>query len=329
MKMMPRSTGEHAELLEQFLATRDQRAFAELAGAHLGLVYAAALRITRAADLAQEVSQTVLIKLASLQRLPGVSLQVWLHRITRSAAIDLVRAEERRRRRESVAATLAEDTTDAPDADSLWVKISPLIDEVIAQLPARDRELILSRFFSDCSHGSTARTLGMTEDAVRMRLKRAMDKMRVLLERRGITTSAALLALCLPARASSPLPLGLLAQVSQVSVPPPALWLVALRSFFTLRLASPIPAIALVACMLIGPTGLQNSPTAAEASALQMLPAPPEQAAEPERETASSFTLPPKGFEPSPAEDVEMWYPAPQLEVALRLAEPNPASQLI
>ena len=96
MKIMPKITGNHSELLERFLATRDQSAFAELAAANLGLIYSAALRITRTPDLAEEVAQTVLIKLASLSRsLPAsVPLNVWLHRVTRSVRSSLARLAE-------------------------------------------------------------------------------------------------------------------------------------------------------------------------------------------------------------------------------------------
>ena len=54
MKIVP----SHSELLERYLASRDQAAFAELAGAHLGLIYSAALRITRSPDLAEEIFLT-------------------------------------------------------------------------------------------------------------------------------------------------------------------------------------------------------------------------------------------------------------------------------
>ncbi|WP_052573035.1 sigma-70 family RNA polymerase sigma factor [Haloferula sp. BvORR071] len=328
MKIISRAPGNHSELLEQFLATRDQRAFASLAAAHLGLIYSVALRITQAPDLAEDVAQTVLIKLAALRRLPGgVSLNAWLHRVSRSAAIDLVRAEERRRQRETVAAAFA-DGASAGD-DSRWDRISPVIDEVIGQLPARDRELILSRFFTGSSHGSMARTLGMTEDAVRMRLKRAMEKMRVLLERRGIATSAALLALCLPAHAASPVPEILLERLPRI-IPPPMHKFLWLRALFAARpLQTAALAASIVAAVAIGLPSQEPKAVAARtevptAEVPAALLAPVDGIAEPsqepgfDRETASRFAVPPRNLRVTPPDDSEIEFPDPRIEVVFK-----------
>lgn len=324
MKIVPRTSGDDSGLLERYLASRDQAAFTALAGAHLGLIYSAALRITRSPDLAEEVVQTVLIKLATLKRpLPAkVPLDVWLHRVTRSAAIDLVRSEERRRQRETVAAALAGES-----AENLWDRLSPVIDEVIAQLPARDRELILSRFFTGSSHGAMARTLGMTEDAVRMRLKRAMEKMRVLLERRGIATSAALLALCLPAHAGSVVPPEVLVRLPRLVPPPPrAEWL--LRLWRALSPARPIQAAVLAALSVLGVTaGLmlaERSATTACAEAEAVPPPPPVESLPPadphpgfENETADHLGVPPRKMPAAPPDEMEAF--GPQLEVVIKL----------
>ncbi|WP_367872636.1 RNA polymerase sigma factor [Luteolibacter sp. Populi] len=336
---MPRITGDHSELLERFLATRDQSAFSELAAAHLGLVYSAALRVTRAPDLAEEVAQTVMIKLASLSHAlpPGVTLNVWLHRVTRSMAIDLVRSETRRRQRENVAATFADKTTTSGDGPEFpWDQISPVIDEVIGQLPARDRELILSRFFTGCSHGAMARALGLTEDAVRMRLKRAMDKMRVLLERRGIATSAALLALCLPAHAASPVPPLLMAQIPRMTLPPSTRFFLWLRALFPTRLAGPFQAVALatavLAAMAIRLRPHESASVSEMEAATQPAPPPalPQNPSDPgqdpgfEDETASRFGDPPRRLLSTPPDDSEIPFYGPRLEVILRPGTADP-----
>jgi RNA polymerase sigma factor (sigma-70 family) len=215
----------HLSPFDRYLQSGNQQAFATVVREHLPLVHSAALRLTRDAGLAEEVTQTVFIRLAALsQGLPGgLTLTAWLHRVTRSVSIDMIRAETRRRRRESTAAaTFAGEGREESAASFAWEQISPVIDEVVARLPAADRELVLSRFFAGCSHAAMAAALGLSEDAVRMRLKRAVEKMRGLLERRGIVTSSALLALCLPAHAASAVPERLHAAVLAVAVRPPA-----------------------------------------------------------------------------------------------------------
>jgi RNA polymerase sigma factor (sigma-70 family) len=201
------------ELLKRFLSTGDQPPFAELVRRHLGLVHAAAVRITNRPALAEEVSQVVFAKLAGLSSplKPELSLVVWLHRTTRSAAIDVVRVETRRQRREEIAAAqLAMNEPSIP-----WERIAPVLDDVLDKLPPEERHAVLSCYFEGQSLAEVAGPLGLTEDALRMRVKRSLEKIRVLLQRRGITTTASALALVLPAHAlATPVPAGLAASLA-------------------------------------------------------------------------------------------------------------------
>ena len=137
----------------------------------------------------------------------------WLHRNTRSAAIDLVRAETRRRKREETAASLAMTEISLP-----WESLSPVLDEVIDRLSTEDRHLVLCRYFEGQTHGDLARSLDLSEDAVRMRVSRALEKVRSLLQKRGITTTAAALATALPAYALTPVPASLSASVAVTAI---------------------------------------------------------------------------------------------------------------
>ncbi|MDB6079955.1 MAG: polymerase, sigma-24 subunit, subfamily, partial [Akkermansiaceae bacterium] len=161
------------ELLKRFLSTGDQPPFAELVRRHLGLVHAAAVRITSRPSLAEEVSQMVFAKLAGLSSplKPELSLVVWLHRTTRSTAIDVVRAETRRRRREEIAA--AELAMNEPSIP--WERIAPVLDDVLEKLPPEERHAVLCCYFEGQSLAEIAGPLGLTEDALRMRVKRSLE----------------------------------------------------------------------------------------------------------------------------------------------------------
>jgi RNA polymerase sigma factor (sigma-70 family) len=346
-------------LLERALGSGDQRAFAELVHDNLPLVHAVALRVSRDPNLAEEATQLVFIRLASLRRtLPdSVDLRTWLHRVTRSVAIDLVRAESRRRRRESVAAESLCPTRNDP-ATMAWERISPVIDEVISCLPAADRELILSRFFGGCTHAAMAATLDLSEDAIRMRLKRAVDKMRGMLQRRGIVTTASLLALSLPSHAATPVPAGLQAAVLRaIALQPPiaAGWLPVLLKPRTPALLLRIAAV-LALSSVIAPTGNYDSPRptdigAATAAAQRKLqPALPAAAPQtlpfpepgegpgfpaPEDSGSSGATASRSYFLPRPPPLPLHEGPSPrflsgrQLEVILELDAPDPGAQVV
>lgn len=202
--------------LELFHDSGDQAAFASLVQQYLPLVHAVALRVTANPSHAQDLSQAVFVKLAQrpLGALRDIALPVWLHGETRSLSLALLRSEKRRRGREVIAASLH--AMMSPDLSIPWEKISPLLDRIIAELPERERELILARYFQGRSHRSIASSLGLTEDASRMRVNRGLEKMRDLLAKRGITTTTAALASALPghALAAASVPAGLAASIT-------------------------------------------------------------------------------------------------------------------
>src|SRR6185503_18978166 len=91
-----------SELLRAYVEEHLEAAFAELAGRHVDLVYSAALRMTRDAHLAEDVTQAAFVALArSASQLTGKAvLSGWLHRTARNIAAQMIRTEVRRRARE-------------------------------------------------------------------------------------------------------------------------------------------------------------------------------------------------------------------------------------
>ena len=84
-----------------------------------------------------------------------------------------------------------------------WERLQPVIDEVLHGLNGRDRDAVLMRFFEGKAFADIGSCLGTTTDAARLRVDRALDRMRVALSRRGVTSTSAVLALTLSARASA------------------------------------------------------------------------------------------------------------------------------
>lgn len=120
------------QLLDEFIKSRSEEAFRALVDRHLDLVHSVARRVTCNDDLARDVAQTVFFKLASRpDDVPSkINLLSWLHRTARHKAIDLVRSENRRRRREEIAhhQKMIDDT---PELD--WAELEPVLDEEIGR----------------------------------------------------------------------------------------------------------------------------------------------------------------------------------------------------
>lgn len=77
-----------------------------------------------------------------------------------------------------------------PEAD--WEKLRPTLDSAMHELKETDREAVLLRYFENRPFAEVGAKLRLTENAARMRVERAVEKLRALLAKRGIATGAAL-----------------------------------------------------------------------------------------------------------------------------------------
>jgi RNA polymerase sigma factor (sigma-70 family) len=184
------------QLLQAYATSRSETAFAELVRLHLDWVYSVALRHVGDPHLAEDVVQSVFVLLARKagELGPGTLLGGWLFRTTRHVAGHARRAEQRRKSREATACIMSQDTT-APDTDEmLWQQLTPHLDQAVAALSEADRSAILLRFYERMPLSKVGERLGVSEDAAKKRVSRAVEKMREFLERRGVKLSGVALA---------------------------------------------------------------------------------------------------------------------------------------
>ncbi len=202
------------QLLSRYTAGSDETAFRVLVQRHLPLVHGVALRVTRNEHLAKDVAQQTFIRLAGRAAMipADLPLPAWLHRVCRHLAIDLVRAEERRKQRE-----LSSPHPMTDDPEPAWSALAPVVDQMVNDLPAAERSVLLLRFYCEQPHAAIAAELGVSEAVARKRASRALERLRGMLAKRGITTTAAALATLLPAHAATPVPSTLTASVLKAS----------------------------------------------------------------------------------------------------------------
>lgn len=217
------TAADSVELLRDYATTGEEAPFAELVRRHVDLVYSAALRRGSGdAALAAEVAQTVFSDLARKARSPrpaeaaavlaAASLAGWLYHHTGFVTATAVRSEVRRRDREKTA-MLLQAQTDSTD----WSRVAPVLEDAMADLPNRDRDALVLRFFEKESFARVGAVLGASEDAARMRVDRALDRLRESLAKRGVTSTAAALASSLTAFGVAPAPAGLAAIIASAS----------------------------------------------------------------------------------------------------------------
>lgn len=207
-----------SELLGQFARDGAEDAFAELARRYVGLVHSVAMRHTPNPQAAQDITQAVFIILARKARSIGRKsvLSGWLYQTARLTAANHQRAEFRRVCREQEAYMQSTLTELVPDP--AWRELEPLLDDAMGGLGATDRDAVVLRFFENKSLAEVGNALGLQERAAQKRVKRALEKLRRILNKRGVTLTAALIGTALSESAVQAAPSGLTATVAASSV---------------------------------------------------------------------------------------------------------------
>ncbi|MEO7413510.1 MAG: sigma-70 family RNA polymerase sigma factor [Opitutaceae bacterium] len=210
---------EDVELLRRYAEERSEEAFTLLVQRRVNLVYSVALRqVGGDVQLAEDITQRVFADLArkASSLVNHAVLSGWLYRSAQFAATDVVRAQRRRRVREQEAEIMNE--TSSPDAPADWEKLRPLLDQVLGELDADDRDALALRFFEERSYAEVGAAIRLTEDAARKRVSRALDKLHGLLASRGVTSTTAALGVALAGQTSVAAPAGFAATVASGAI---------------------------------------------------------------------------------------------------------------
>ncbi len=204
-------------LLRQYTELHSEEAFAELVTRHVDKVHSVALRHTRNPHSAEEITQAVFVILAKKAPQFGkkVLLAGWLHETSRLTAMTFVRSEIRRVRREQE--VQMETLLNGTESEA-WSQITPLLDEAMAGLGATDRHAVVLRYFDGKSMKEVGAALSASEDAAKMRLNRAVEKLRLFFTKRGVVLPAAVLTAAISANSVQAAPAVLAKTATAVAV---------------------------------------------------------------------------------------------------------------
>jgi len=211
------NVSEDGRLLQQYREHGSEAAFARLAARHLNFVYATCLRETGDAALAEDASQVVFLLLArkAPPLRPDQSLSGWLFQTARFAARNARRREARHRAWEERA--VEQMRLPGQEEDALWERIGPAVNDALASLGVKDREAVLLRFADGLSFPELGAALGTSEDAARMRLNRALNRLRRFFAKQGVTLTGAVLAGLLAGRTTQAAPANCVAAVARIA----------------------------------------------------------------------------------------------------------------
>ncbi len=210
-----------ADLLGRFVEGRDEQAFRMLVQRHVPLVYRAALRqlqgdAHRAEEATQQVFTLLAQKAKSLAGHPSVT--GWLYTTTHYTVRSVQRTERRRRLREQEIQAMSDPSPAAEIPAADWGRLMPIVDEALRELGGNDRDVILARFFDQCGYAQIGGRFAITEDAARMRVERALQKLRAVLARRGVTSTTSALALAFASEGAMAVPAGLASTIASAAL---------------------------------------------------------------------------------------------------------------
>ncbi len=198
------------ELLEAFLARRDEAAFEALLRRHGPMVLAVCRRVLRHEQDAEDAFQATFLVLArkAASVRPRDMVGPWLHGVAHRTALSARTMSAKRRVKERRARELPRPNTPAEEPSE---ELLAQLDAALARLPDRYRVPVLLCELQGRSRKEVARTLGLPEGTLSWRLAHAKKLLARRLSRYGaVLTTAGLASALGPPTASAKVPATLL-----------------------------------------------------------------------------------------------------------------------
>ncbi len=183
-----------AALDDEALVTRartgDLEAYDLLVTRHTASAYRTAVLLGAGSDSEDVIQEAFVKAYRKLSRYRGeASFRSWLLAIVANETRNLHRS---RGRRDGLVlrAAAADPTSEVAEDDAVGAVLAgerrASLVRALRQLPVRDREVIVCRFFLDLSEEETVATLGWPRGTVKSRTSRALAKLRTLLDREEV-----------------------------------------------------------------------------------------------------------------------------------------------
>ncbi|HRI27941.1 MAG TPA: RNA polymerase sigma factor [Chitinophagales bacterium] len=174
------------ELIDQIRNSGNTALFSELYDRYANKVYRKCIAMVKHPEDAQDLTHEILVKaFLNLAGFAGnASFATWVYAITYNHCIDFIKIKQRLKISDTENERLP-DVTDDSDIDEkeLFEIDIQLLSSLMYQLNADDRAILLMKYQDDMSVDDIQQVLRLNSSAVKMRLKRARDRLKILFEK--------------------------------------------------------------------------------------------------------------------------------------------------
>jgi RNA polymerase sigma factor (sigma-70 family) len=207
------------QLIERFLAGRDEQAFATLVMRHGPLVWGVCWRALRHVQDAEDAFQATFLVLARKSRSVDwhASVANWLYGVACRVAAEARGRIARRRRCEMQLENLPEEPA-MPETAAR--ELCAALDEELQRLPVKYRAALVECYFEGRTTDQAAQQLKLSLRTLERRLAQGRERLRTRLLRRGFTLSGVLVATALSDAAHAGVPPALIAATARSAVVP-------------------------------------------------------------------------------------------------------------
>ena len=114
--------------------------------------------------------------------------------------------------------TILNEAANRRESRRTWNQIAPLLDGAMEQLGQKDHDALVLRFFENKNFAEVGAALGASEDAAKMRVNRALEKLRKFFTKRGVSSTTAIIAGTISANSVQAAPVALAKSVTAVAI---------------------------------------------------------------------------------------------------------------
>lgn len=166
------------ELVEQYLATRNNYFFELIYHRFSKKIFGKCMSLLKDESLAQDATQDILMKIMlNLAKFGGRSkLSTWIYSITYNFCIDFIRKMKKRKESSIEDQLEIEDEGDEIEDKILLEMQFEHLKYALDEIPEDDKAVLMMKYMDDMSIAEICEVLDKSESAIKMKIKRAKHK---------------------------------------------------------------------------------------------------------------------------------------------------------